>query len=95
MSSWHRRGNLNSTGSEVRAAPRTPEQTLRDLLEAAAAALPDELRQIAERTFLRPGTSQERIPEGLHLSFSTYRRRRDRAVAQVAEWLWEKETGSA
>ena len=72
---------------------QAPEQTLRDLLGTAAAALPDDLRQIVERTFFQPLASQERVAEALHLSFSTYRRHRDRAVAQIAEWLWEKETG--
>jgi hypothetical protein len=27
----------------------------------------------------------------LHLSFSTYRRRRDRAAARIVEWLWRRE----
>jgi phage terminase large subunit-like protein len=27
----------------------------------------------------------------LHLSFSTYRRHRDRAVARIVEWLWRRE----
>lgn len=27
----------------------------------------------------------------LHLSFSTFRRHRDRAVARIVEWLWRRE----
>jgi hypothetical protein len=26
-----------------------------------------------------------------HLSFSTYRRHRDLAVAQITDWMWERE----
>jgi hypothetical protein len=40
---------------------------------------------------LRPAPTQERAAEQLHLSFSTYRRYRDRAVALMTEWLWQRE----
>jgi hypothetical protein len=55
--------------------------------------LPPNLRVLADRTFLHPVTTQERIAQSLHLSFNTYRRHRDRAVAGIAEWLWAGETG--
>ncbi|RSM44925.1 ATP-binding protein [Amycolatopsis balhimycina DSM 5908] len=50
-----------------------------------------DLHAVADRTFLRPAATQERIAEALHLSFSTYRRHRDRAVARIVEWMWEHE----
>jgi hypothetical protein len=83
---------------------RSPTDALRALLSEAAGALLSEaagaLRgegrhdlpyQVVERTFLRPAATQERAAEALHLSFSTYRRHRDRAVARIVEWMWERE----
>ena len=70
-----------------------PAVALCELLERAAGTLPSGLGEVVERTFLRPVTTQERVAEQLHLSFSTYRRHRDRAVAQIIEWLWEREIG--
>lgn len=69
---------------------------LRELVVMAAETLRadrlrGELHAVADRTFLRPTGTQERIAEALHLSFSTYRRHRDRAVARIVEWLWERE----
>jgi hypothetical protein len=49
------------------------------------------LFDVVNRTFLRPAATQERAAEMLHLSFSTYRRHRDRAVARIVEWLWRRE----
>ena len=71
----------------------TPAETLRGLLKIAVSALPPNLRVLTDRTFLHPVTTQERIAEGLHLSFNTYRRHRDRAVTNITEWLWAGETG--
>jgi hypothetical protein len=71
----------------------TPAETLRELLEMAASALPPDLKALTDRTFLHPVTTQERIAEGLHLSFNTYRRHRDQAVTSIAEWLWAGEIG--
>ena len=70
-----------------------PAETLRELLETAVSVLPPNLRVLADRTFLHPVTTQERIAESLHLSFNTYRRHRDRAVTSITEWLWAGETG--
>lgn len=50
-----------------------------------------ELCTILDMTFLRPTASQERVAETLHLSFSTYRRQRDRAVQRVIACLWAAE----
>jgi hypothetical protein len=78
-----------------------PTHALQELLGAAAEALPADrrssgLREIVDRTFLRPTGTQEQVADGLHLSFSTYRRHRDRAVALIAEWMWQREIrGSA
>ncbi len=68
-------------------------ETLRELLEKAASVLPPNSRALADRTFLPPVTTLERIAQSLHLSFNTYRRHRDRAVADIAGWLWAGETG--
>ncbi|MFG1608697.1 AAA family ATPase [Actinoplanes sp. NPDC049265] len=68
---------------------------LRELVDSAAATLPETLREIVDRTFLRPVTPQERVAESLHLSFSTYRRHRDRAVAHIVDWMWEREVYAA
>ena len=74
-------------------AEMAPVETLRELLETAVSALPPNLKDLTDRTFLHPVTTQERIAEGLHLSFNTYRRRRDRAVTVITEWLWSGEIG--
>ncbi|ANZ40423.1 hypothetical protein BBK82_34810 [Lentzea guizhouensis] len=74
-------------------AGRTPAETLRDLVEDAVAVLKPDFRVLLDRTFLRPVGVQERVAESLHLSFNTYRRHRDKAVAQLTESLWERETG--
>ena len=70
------------------------------LTDAATAMQADprgaELFAVLDRTFLRPAPTQERAAELLHLSFSTYRRHRDRAVARVVDRLWHDEVyGSA
>jgi hypothetical protein len=69
---------------------------LRELLGMAAETLRadrrhGDLHAVADRTFLRPTVAQERIAEAMHVSFSTYRRHRDRAVAHIVEWMWERE----
>jgi hypothetical protein len=69
---------------------------LRELITGAAEALRADPREqglfdVVNRTFLRPAATQERAAEMLHLSFSTYRRHRDRAVARIVEWLWRRE----
>ena len=87
------RGNplLRSRLSRAAGAPdRAPDERLRDLISTAVGTLPPDLGDLVTRTFLRPRTTQERVAETLHLSFNTYRRHRDRAVAQITEWLWER-----
>lgn len=71
----------------------TPAEALRELVERATRTMPPDRGELVTRTFLRPGTPQERVAESLHLSFNTYRRHRDKAVAHIAAWLWECETG--
>lgn len=73
-----------------------PEAVLRRLVETATAELGRSeatapLERVLDRTFLRPAPSQEKAAEVLDLSFSTFRRRRDRAVALVTDWLWDRE----
>ena len=69
----------------------SPAETLRELLQTAVSLLPPDLRVLTDRTFLHPVTTQERIAQDLHMSFNTYRRHRDRAVARITDWLWERE----
>jgi hypothetical protein len=69
---------------------------LRKMLGQAADALRtdprrEDLYRVVQLTFLRPAPTQERAAGQLHLSFSTYRRYRDRAVSLIAEWLWQRE----
>jgi AAA ATPase domain len=69
---------------------------LRDLIIEAVETLRADPREqglfdVVNRTFLRPAPTQERAAEMLHLSFSTYRRHRNRAVDRVVEWLWRRE----
>ncbi|GLY42914.1 hypothetical protein Amsp01_089370 [Amycolatopsis sp. NBRC 101858] len=71
---------------------RTPADTLRDLLDEAVGTLKPELRVLLDRTFLRPAGVQERVADSLHLSFNTYRRHRDKAITQLTEELWRRET---
>ncbi|MCF3132729.1 hypothetical protein [Streptomyces olivochromogenes] len=73
-----------------------PTDALRELLGRAADSLREDRRlhglyEVVDRTFLRPSTTQERTAEALHLSFSTYRRHRDRAVTHIVEWMWKRE----
>ncbi|GAB7037178.1 MULTISPECIES: ATP-binding protein [Catenuloplanes] len=70
---------------------QTPADGVRDLLRTAAGALRPDHGDLIDRTFLTPAKSQERVAAELHLSFSTYRRHRDRAVADITDWLWERE----
>jgi energy-coupling factor transporter ATP-binding protein EcfA2 len=75
---------------------RDATSALRELITEAAEALRADPREqgffdVVNRTFLRPAATQERAAEMLHLSFSTYRRHRDRAVARIVERLWRRE----
>ena len=73
-------------------AERTTAETLRELLDEAADTLKPDLRAVIDRTFLRPTGVQERVADSLHLSFNTYRRHRDKAITQLTESLWTRET---
>lgn len=69
---------------------------LHDLIVEAAESLRADPRErglfdVVNRTFLHPAPTQERAAEMLHLSFSTYRRHRNRAVDRIVEWLWRRE----
>lgn len=76
---------------------QAPADALRELLGTAAGSLlrgdrrQNGLHEVVDRTFLRPVATQERTAEALHLSFNTYRRHRDRAVAHIVGWMWERE----
>lgn len=70
----------------------SPVAALRHLLHEAVLHLPPDLKIVAEQTYLHPTTTQQRIAQSLHLSFNTYRRRRDQATAEITEWPWQRET---
>jgi hypothetical protein len=87
---------LRSRVVRERGGERSPAAVLGELLGEAAGTLRADPRhevlfQVINRTFLRPAPTQERAAEQLHLSFSTYRRYRDRAVARIVDWLWQRE----
>ncbi len=82
------------------AGGREPAAALEQLITEAAATLSADPREqglfdVVNRTFLRPAPTQEQAAEMLHLSFSTYRRHRDRAVGRIVEWLWRRELHGA
>ncbi|HET7568990.1 MAG TPA: tetratricopeptide repeat protein [Gammaproteobacteria bacterium] len=77
-------------------APRTPVQALREVIrihceQLGSAPKADELRQVIQRTWLKPMRSQQAVAETLNLSWSTYRRRLASAVRRLAMQLWEAE----
>lgn len=79
-----------------RAGGRPASEALHELLIEAAQTLRTNPRErgmydLVDRTFLRPAATQEHAAHALHLSFSTYRRHRDRAVARIVEQLWHRE----
>jgi hypothetical protein len=73
---------------------RSSAAGLDELLTMAAEPLREDRRglfEVVDRTFLHPAGPQERVAQSLHLSFSTYRRHRDLAVAHIVDWMWERE----
>ncbi|WP_345704709.1 hypothetical protein [Kitasatospora paranensis] len=73
---------------------RSSGSGLDELLAMAAEPLRADRRglfELVDRTFLHPAGSQEHVAQSLHLSFSTYRRHRDLAVAHITDWMWERE----
>lgn len=73
---------------------RSSAAGLDELLAMAAEPLRADRRglfEVVDRTFLHPAGPQERVAQSLHLSFSTYRRHRDLAVAHIVDWMWERE----
>jgi hypothetical protein len=71
---------------------------LREALRAAVedlAELPrgDRLRAVLHRTYLSPAPTQEAAAEALGLPFSTYRRHLAKAVDELTDRLWARETG--
>lgn len=74
-----------------------PEQRLRDLVHTAAGELrttDPALFRIVDRIYLRPSATQQQVAEGINLPFTTFRRWRNKAVAQIALLLWERERGN-
>jgi hypothetical protein len=71
---------------------------LADRLREAAGSLrqhprDEKLFRALDRTYFRPAASQELAAELLGLPSSTYRRHLSRAVARVADWMWDQATG--
>jgi hypothetical protein len=53
----------------------------------------DRLRAVLHRTYLSPAPSQEAAAEVLGLPFSTYRRHLAKAIDELVDRLWARETG--
>lgn len=88
---------LRSRLVRSRAAGMSSVPALAELVRDAVEGLRGrgELHDVLDVAFLRPLGTQGRAAEQLHLSFSTYRRRRNRAVAEVVEVLWRAEQAEA
>lgn len=75
-----------------------PVDVLRGVLADAAERLRSDPRRESDHraldlTFLHPAPTQEQAAKALDMSFSTYRRRRDRAVQRIVDLLWQGEIG--
>ena len=77
-----------------------PDQVLRGLIINAAQVVKADPRaeaqyRVLDRTYLHPAPSQEKAAELLNLSFSTYRRYRDRGIEAITGWLWDRDIDHA
>jgi hypothetical protein len=87
--------------NELREHPdHRPDQVLRGLIINAAQVVKADPRaeaqyRVLDRTYLHPAPSQEKAAELLDLSFSTYRRYRDRGIEAITGWLWDRDTDHA
>jgi len=81
-------------GTALGADPATVRGTLRAAVDQLA-ELPRgaHLRAVLHRTYLSPAPTQEAAAEALGLPFSTYRRHLAKAVDELTERLWARETG--
>jgi hypothetical protein len=81
-------------GTSLGADPAAVRTTLRAAVDELA-ELPrgDRLRAVLHRTYLSPAPTQEAAAEALGLPFSTYRRHLAKAVDEVTDRLWARETG--
>ena len=74
----------------------TPVQRLRTLIQAAADPLrvsEAALYRIIDRVYLRPTATQQQIADSMNLPLTTFRRWRNKAVARIADRLWDQEIG--
>ena len=87
--------------NELREHPdHRPDQVLRGLIINAAQVVKADPRaeaqyRVLDRTYLHPAPSQEKAAELLNLSFSTYRRYRDRGIEAITGWLWDRDIDHA
>jgi hypothetical protein len=87
--------------NELREHPdHRPDQVLRGLIINAAQVVKADPRaeaqyRVLDRTYLHPAPSQEKAAELLDLSFSTYRRYRDRGIEAITGWLWDRDIDHA
>jgi AAA ATPase domain len=81
-------------GTSLGADPAAVRNALRTAIDELA-QLPrgDRLRAVLHRTYLSPAPTQEAAAEALGLPFSTYRRHLAKAVDELTDRLWARETG--
>ncbi|MEV6303466.1 ATP-binding protein [Actinoplanes sp. NPDC051861] len=81
-------------GTRLGADPAAVRTALRTAVgELAGLPRGDRLRAVLHRTYLSPAPTQEAAAEVLGLPFSTYRRHLAKAVDELVERLWARETG--
>jgi RecA/RadA recombinase len=81
-------------GTSLGEDPAAVRDTIRSAVDALAElARGERLRAVLHRTYLSPAPTQEAAAEALGLPFSTYRRHLAKAVDELTERLWARETG--
>jgi predicted short-subunit dehydrogenase-like oxidoreductase (DUF2520 family) len=83
-------------GKAASAADRAAalQALLKEAAEALKASPRDaKLYRALHHAYFQPAATQERAAELLDLPFSTYRRHLMAGVAQVTDWLWQREVG--
>lgn len=87
---------VERAGPEASEAKRLP--ALQSLMQEAVESLRSSPRhakfyQALYHTYIQPASNQERAAEIMDVPFSTYRRHLKAGIAQVVEFLWQREIG--